>query len=451
MTVESSYLNSLFQESSVNQVFSDVSLVSNWLRIEVALVAAQAEFGLVPKEVVSALESAAQIENIDLSEMRNGFHRVGFPILPFVRQLAKACDPETARWIHYGATTQDILDTGAVLQIRDGLALIEDDIGGVIGALSELSRMHRDTVMAGRTFQQLAAPITFGYKVAIWLDEMLRHHDRLQELKPRVLVGQCSGAVGTFATLGEAGPAVQRAMMQKLGLGVPAISWHVARDSWAELVSVLAMIAATLGKIANEIAILMRSEIGEVSEPFETGRGASTTLPQKRNPISCEPIIAIAHRMRELVGSQVTAMIQEHERGVGQMHLEWLVIPDAFILSSASLSHARYILENLVVRTDRMKANLLMNGGQIMAEAVMMALAPKVGKQSAHEVVYRAAGRANDSGISLREALLADSEVSTHLSEAEIDSAMDPANYLGSAREMIDSVLSRAAEKGFPS
>ena len=446
-----SYFEHLFGTTAMRDLFSQSRQVQSWLDVEIALVRAQTEIGIISSDVAHKIEEAAKLDNIDFRSMKNEFSRIGFPILPFVHQLAKACDPETARWIHYGATTQDILDTGAVLQIREGLVLIEDDIGGVIGALSELSRTYRDTVMAGRTFQQLAAPITFGYKTAIWLDEMLRHHDRLQELKPRVLVGQCSGAVGTFATLGEDGPAVQKAMMDELGLRVPAISWHVARDSWAELMSVLAMIAATLGKIANEIAILMRSEIGEVSEPFETGRGASTTLPQKRNPISCEPIIAVAHRMRELVGSQMTAMIQEHERGVGQMHLEWLVIPDAFILLSGSLSHARYILENLVVRKDRMKANLMMNGGQIMAEAVMMALAPKVGKQAAHEVVYRAAGQANDSGISLRQALLADSEVSSHLSEAEIDSALDPTNYLGYAREMIESVLSLAAEKGFSS
>ena len=433
----------------MGEVFSDEARIEAWLDTEKALARAQAGHGVIPEDAARNIEAAAQLQHIDQAAMTEEFRRVGFPILPFVHQLAKACDAETARWLHYGATTQDILDTGAVLQIRRGLVLIEADLAGVIKALASLSHAHRDTVMAGRTFQQLAAPITFGYKTAIWLDELLRHHDRLQELKPRVLVGQCSGAVGTFATLGESGPAVLQTMMQDLGLNIPAISWHVARDSWAELVSVLAMIAATLGKIANEIAILMRSEIGELSEPYEPGRGASTTLPQKRNPISCEPIIATAHRMRELVGSEMTAMIQEHERGVGQMHIEWMVIPDAFILLSGSLAHARFILEHLVVREDRMKANLLMNGGQIMAEAVMMALAPRIGKQAAHKVVYRAAGQAYDTGVSLRDALVADTDVAGHLSEAEIDSALDPAHYVGSARQMIDTVLSRARNKGF--
>jgi len=431
----------------MRSVFSEARQVQSWLEVEAALVYAQSEVGIVSAAVARRMKNAARLDHIDLSAMREEFVGVGFPILPFVKQLAKACDPETAKWVHYGATTQDILDTGTVLQMREGLKLIENDIDGIIKALSRLSKKHRDTVMAGRTFQQLAAPITFGYKTAIWLDEMLRHHERLQQLKPRLLVGQCSGAVGTFATLGNKGMAVQTAMMEELGLGVPSISWHVARDSWAELVSVFAMIAATLGKIANEIAILMRSEIGEVSEPFATGRGASTTLPQKRNPISCEPIIAVAHRMRELANSQCTAMIQEHERGVGQMHLEWLVIPDAFVLLSGALSHSRFVLENLVVDEERMKTNLMMNGGLIMSEAAMMGLAPKIGKQEAHEVVYKAAAKANDSGISLKQALVADEYISGLLSEGELDSLLDPSNYTGSAGAMVDAVLGQVEER----
>jgi len=330
-----------------------------------------------------------------------------------------------------------------VLQMREGLAILENDLQGTIEALAELSQKHRNTVMAGRTFQQLAAPITFGYKSAIWLDELLRHKERLQQLKPRLMVGQCSGAVGTFATLGDKGILVQQKMMALLELEVPAISWHVARDTWAELVSWMAIVAASLGKIANEIGILMRSEIGELSEPFEIGRGASTTLPQKRNPIACEPIIANAHRMREMVGSQLSVMIQEHERGIGPMHLEWLVIPDAFVLLSGSLSHSRYILENLVVDTDRMKANLQLNGGLIMSEAVMMGLAPKIGKKKAHDLVYKAAATAQDSGISLKEALSEEEAISGLLNSDELDNLINPLNYVGSAGAMVDAVLEK--------
>jgi len=297
--------------------------------------------------------------------------------------------------------------------------------------------------MAGRTFQQLAAPITFGYKAAVWLDEMLRHRERIQQLKERVLVGQCAGAVGTFATLKDKGIAVQELMMTYLELKTPDITWHTARDSWAEIVNDFAMISATFAKIANEIAILMRSEVGELSEPFEVGRGASTTLPQKRNPISCEPIIAIAPKMRELASSQLTAMIQEHERGVGQMNIEWMVIPEAFILMSGSLKHTRFLLENLWVGEENMRKNLNLGGGLLMSESVMMGLAPKVGKAKAHHLVYDAAGKAYESGITLKEALMSEPEITNELDEEEIDTLTDPINYIGCVEEMIQKVLQR--------
>jgi 3-carboxy-cis,cis-muconate cycloisomerase len=441
--IDSSYYRDMFGTAAMRAVFSDNARLEAWLAVEVALARAQVRTGVIPAGVDEQLAAVAQVERLDLDAMKAEFDKVGFPILPFVKQLTKACDPETARWVHYGATTQDILDTGMVLQIRAGIALVEQDLEGIIAALAVQARKNRDTVMAGRTFQQLAAPITFGYKVAVWLDELLRHRERVQQLKPRVLVGQCAGAVGTFATLGDKGMDVQRALMQELDLAVPAITWHTARDTWAELLGLWAMIGATLSKIANEVAILMRSEVGELSEPFETGRGASTTLPQKRNPIACEPIIANAHRLREMASSQLCAMVQEHERGVGQMHIEWMVVPESFVLLSGSLHHARLILEKLVVAPATMRANLDLGGGLLMSEAVMMGLAPKVGKAQAHHLVYAAAAKAMDQGHTLREALLADAEVCAHLSEAEIDALIDPANYTGSAGAMVDAVLRR--------
>ena len=429
-------------------IFSEDNRLLKWIDTEIALAKAQEEIGLIPKGTAAKIHKVAILNNLDLAAMQAEFDRIGFPILPFVKQLTKVCDPETARWVHYGATTQDILDTGMVLQMRDGLELVEQNINSIIKALVALAKKHRNTVMAGRTFQQLAAPITFGYKAAIWLDEILRHHERLQEIKPRVLMGQCAGAVGTFATLGNKGLEVQRIMMEELGLGVPDITWHTARDRWSELVSWMAMLASTLAKIATEVATLMRSEVGELSEPFETGRGASTTLPQKRNPIACEPIIANAHRMRELASSQMTAMIQEHERGaLGQMHLEWTVIPDAFLFLSGALYHSRLILENLWVDTENMRKNLDLQGGLIMSEAVMMGLASKVGKSKAHHMVYTVASKATDAGITLREAILTERDMMEHISEIELDKMLDPANYTGSAGEMVDAVLAKVQRK----
>ncbi len=441
--IDSNYYRDMFGTAEMREVFSDKARLQAWIDTEIALAKAQVQLGIIPQGIDTELEKLAKIEKLNVDEMKADFDRVGFPILPFVKQLNKACDPETARWIHYGATTQDILDTGMVLQIKKGLQIVEEELDAIIKATAHLSKKYAKTVMAGRTFQQLAAPVTFGYKAGVWLDEMLRHRERLQQLKKRVLVGQCAGAVGTFATLGDKGIEVQELMMSYLQLEIPAITWHTARDSWAEVVNLFAMICATFAKIANEVAILMRSEVGELSEPFEVGRGASTTLPQKRNPISCEPIIAIAPKMRELASSQLTAMIQEHERGVGQMNIEWMVIPEAFVLMSGSLKHTCYILENLWVGEKTMRKNLDLGGGLLMSESVMMGLAPKVGKAKAHHLVYDAAGKAYEKGITLKEALLAEPEITQELSEEEINNLIDPINYIGCVEEMIEQVLSK--------
>lgn len=439
-SLDSTYYKDMFGTNAMRTVFSDEARLVSWLQAEVALAQAQAKVGIIPAAAAEDI-AAIQLDSIDLDAMKSEFDRVGFAILPFVHQLNKVCPPESARWLHFGATTQDILDTGMVLQMREGLRIVESGMQQIREALTSLVEKYRDTVMAGRTFKQVAAPITFGYKVAVWLDEWLRHLERLQELRPRLLVGQCSGAVGTFASIGQQGAVVQQEMMKTLGLSVPRISWHTARDTWAESVAFLASLSATLAKIATEVSTLMRSEIGEVSEPFETGRGASTTLPQKRNPISSEPVIACAHKIRECAASQWVAMIQEHERGIGHIEIERMVIPEAFILASGALHHATVILENLLVDPDRMRTNLDSGGGLVMAEAVMMGLAPKVGKKTAHDWIYKAAGTAYEQGRTLKDSLLSDMKVMQHLSEAEIDRLLDPANYLGITATMIDTVL----------
>lgn len=440
---DSFYYSNMFSTSAMVEVFSDEGRINAWLATEVALAKGEARVGVIPQQAADNIAEAARLDNLDLQAMKAEFDKVGFPIMPLVHQLAKACDPESARWVHWGSTTQDIIDTGLVLQMRDGLALLEQDLEALIDALAALAAKHRNTVMAGRTFQQQAAPITFGYKAAVWLDEMLRHQERLDELKKRVLVGQCAGAVGTLATLGQDGLAVQHAMMEELGLAAPAVTWHTARDSWAEMVNWLVLVTSTLGKVATEIATLMRTEVNEVREPYQTGRGASSTLPQKRNPIACPRIIAIAHRMREFSGAQFSAMIQEHERAVGAMPIEWMVIPEAFILASGSLSQSLEILRDLDVDAAQMRANLDLCGGLLMAEAVMMGVAPITGRNQAHDLVFTAAGRANDASKTLREVLVQDEAIMQHISVERLDELLDPANYTGSAGAMVDQVLAK--------
>ena len=288
----------------MREVFSDRARMTAWLDVEVALATAQARVGVIPLEVAERIACAAKFENLDVAAMKEHYDRVGFPISPLVKQLAGVCDPESAKWIHWGATTQDVIDTGLVLQMREGLILIEADLEAIAKALETLVNEHRTTVMAGRTFQQYAAPITFGYKAAVWLDEILRHQERLPGLKERALMGQLGGAVGTLATLGDRGYEVRHEFMKELSLPEPAISWHTARDGWAELIHWLGMVGATLGKFATEIAVLMRSEVGELREPAHRRQDRDLVRPGRPQGARRTRADAWADAQRCALGSQ---------------------------------------------------------------------------------------------------------------------------------------------------
>lgn len=439
--IDSDYYKDMFGSARMHALFSDEARFQGWLDFEAGLARAQARLGIIPEAAAEEITAKAKVEYIDTAAMKAEFDRVGFPILPIVHQLAKAVSKETARYVHWGSTTQDVTDTGMVLQIRNGLDLLDELLSDLEKVLAKLAKRHRDTIMVGRTMQQQAAPITFGYKVAIWLAEVRRHRERLLAMRPRVLLGQVAGAVGTNATLGDRGLEVLRATMRELGLVEPPISWHVSRDNWTEVTSLLAMVGATTAKIGLEIALLMRTEVGEAGEPFVTGRGASSTLPQKRNPITCQPLIAAGKMLREKAALAFDAMVQDHERATGPMHLEWSILPEAFVIAGGAVENALSILDGLAVDEKRMAANLDLLRGMVMSEAVMMGLAPHIGRNQAHDVVYEACAKCADGGLTLREVLLTDERISAKLSEAEIDAMLDPANYLGCAREMVDQVL----------
>lgn len=443
--IDSVYFGSTFRDATLHRVFSDRSRFAAWLDVESSLARAQARLGLIPAEAAEAITAAAKVENIDITAMTEEYQKVGFPILPLVNQLAKACDEDSARWIHWGATTQDIIDTGTALQMKEAFVILAGQLDEVIGAVAKLAEDHRTTVMAGRTFQQQAAPVTFGFKAAVWLAELLRHRERLPDVKRRALVCQFGGAVGTLATLGDRGSDVVRELSLELGLEEPAISWHTSKDGWAEAVFWIAIVGATLAKIATEVATLMRTEVDEIREPYQPGKGGSSTMPQKRNPVACPIIISIGNRLREHVGSQLNAMVQEHERGVAAMPLEWMVIPEAFVLLSGSLQHSISMLEDLAVDDKQMLKNLSMGGGLLMAEAVMMGIAPIIGRNQAHNLVHSAAGKAWDQQITLREALLSDKRIRELLSADDIDKLINPANYTGCTDNMITNVLEKLA------
>jgi len=439
--IDSAYYKDMFTSPRMHALFDDNARFQAWLDFEAGLARAQARLGIIPESAAKEITEKAKVANIDAAAMKAEFDKVGFPILPIVHQLAKAVSPETARYVHWGSTTQDVIDSGMALQIRAGLDLLDEMLGQVQDMLADLAERHRDTLMVGRTMQQQASPVTFGYKVAVWLAEIYRHRKRLAEIRPRAQVGQVAGAAGTNATLGDRGLDVLCETMKELGLETPPITWHVARDGWTDVAILLGMVGASMARLGQEVALLMRTEVGELGEPYESGRGASSTLPQKRNPILCQPLVAAGRMLREKAALAIDAMVQEHERSVGMHHLEWSILPEAFVLAGGALENALAILDGLVVDVERMRANLDMTNGMVMSEAVMMGLAPHIGRNTAHDVVYEACARCNDEGVTLRDALLEDPRISGHLSEAEIDAMLDPANYLGTAREMVDQVL----------
>ncbi|MBL8673987.1 MAG: adenylosuccinate lyase family protein, partial [Rhodospirillales bacterium] len=334
-----------------------------------------------------------------------------------------------------------IMDTAVVLQVRAALDLVADDLDATRRALAALARKHRDTPMAGRTHLQQALPVTFGYKAAIWLAALDRHAERLAQLRPRVLVVQFAGAAGTLASIGAKGLDAQRELAAELELGVPASTWHVARDGLAEVVNALALLAGSLGKIAFDVMMMMATEFGEAFEPFVHGRGASSTMPQKRNPISSELILAASKIARQQAGLMLDSLVTDFERATGPWHVEWAAIPEAFLATASALHQAKFMLGGLIVDAARMRRNLDITSGLIVAEAVMMGLAPFIGRQPAHDLVYDSCRLAAERGGTLLDALLESAEIAKHLDRDALARLCDPANYLGLAPVMVDRVL----------
>lgn len=432
----------MFGTAEMRAVFADEALVGRYIEAEVALARAQARLGVVPKEAAQAIEAAAKSIRIDFDKLRAETEIVGYPILPLVHQLSEAAG-EAGRYVHWGATTQDIMDTANVLQIRAALQIVTRDLCEVRDILATMAKKYRDTPMAGRTHLQQALPVTFGYKAAVWLSSIDRHIERIDQALPRILLGEFSGAAGTLASVGEGGLEMQKLFCEELGLHQPSITWHVARDGIAEAVTLLGLITGTLGKIATDVMLLSSSEFGEVSEPFVPGRGASSTMPQKRNAISSELMLAAAKAVRQHVATMLDGMIHDLERATGPWHLEWVSLPESFLLTASSLANAKFMLAGLVVHEKRMLENLDLTRGLIVAEAVMMAAAPKLGRQHAHDVVYDACRKAIEGGGQLADILAEVPEITEALGGKEaIRRHCDPANYLGLCGPMVDRVLS---------
>jgi 3-carboxy-cis,cis-muconate cycloisomerase len=437
-------LDPLFTTDAMREIFSDRRKLQGMLEFEAALARALARAGVAPEFAVEPIVAQCNPNNFALDPLAREAALAGNLAIPLVKVLTAAVaksDPKAAGFVHWGATSQDAIDTGLVLQLRDALDLLHRELLQFSATLARVAEKHQATLLAGRTWLQQASPVTLGLKVAGWLDAIHRQQARIAHARNEVLTLQFGGAVGTLAALGEKGPAVAAALASDLKLKVPSIPWHTHRDRFAEVATALGLLVGTLGKIARDISLLAQTEIGEVLEPAETGRGGSSTLPHKRNPVGSAVVLAAAIRVPALVSVMLTAMVQEHERGVGGWHAEWETLPEIFLLAAGALAHMAHVGDGMEVYEEHMTYNLGATHGLILSEAIAIALAKHIGRSPAHQLVEHAAHRALESGRPLRDLLLEDQEVRAHLSPAEVDSLLDHKNYTGSAASMIQQVL----------
>lgn len=433
-----------FGTPEMRAVWSEQARLAAQLAVEGALARAEGDLGVIPARAAGRIAAAASGE-FDLAALAEAGAKAMHSLNATVAALQHAAG-DAGEWVHFGVTTQDVVDTGAVLQIRDGLAILRRDLRAVAGDLAVLARRHRDTPMAGRTHYVQALPTTFGFKVAVWLDELLRHLGRLDDVAGRVLTGNINGGVGTAASLGGRGRAVEEATLALLDLAAPTISWQSSRDRIAEYAQLLALISASLGKIATELSSLMHTEIGEVDEPFAMGKIGSTTMPHKRNPALLEGAAALTAPIKHAAALALDGMATVHERDAISWRAEWIALPELHIYLAGQLATLHRVLAGLVVHDDAMLRNLQLQGGLILSERAMFELGGRLGKQTAHQVVYEAAMAAIDTGRTLAELLAGDPRVSASFTRSDIESWLDPLTYLGDAPAAVDRVLARAAE-----
>ena len=438
-------LGVLYGSDAMRAVFDETAYFQRMLDVEAALARVQARLGIIPAEAAEAITQAAQFDKLDPAELAASARNVGYPVVGVVAGLSRAAGTHGG-WTHWGATTQDIMDTATVMQAREGLALVRAALCTMIAALVSQADRQRATVMAGRTHLQQALPTSFGLKCATWAMPLISHVERLDQLRPRLERVSFGGAAGTLASLGDQGIAVMEGLASELGLGASPAPWHVCRDSLAETMSLLGLICGSLAKLATDTTLLAQTEVGEMAEPYVAGRGASSTMPQKRNPIASEYVLAAARAVQALVPVMQGAMAQDHERATGPWQAEMLALPQGFVLTHGALLHASAIAEGMVVDAARMRRNLDLTGGLIVAEAVMMGLAPHLGRGEAHHVVKHACDVALRESIPLMDALARDPAVATRLDRAAIARLTDPALYLGSTDTFIDRVLAAARD-----
>ena len=444
--IDSELFRDQFGTQTMREIFSDQVTVQRWLDVEAALAKVQAEMGIIPPAAAQEIIRQSKVENIDLARLKAEMDRTAHPIVPLLRAMKNVCAGDAGEYIHWGATTQDIMDTGTILQVRDALDVIESDYRALYANTCELARKYRDQVMVGRSHGQQALPITFGFKAAGWAEELRRNFQRLRQMRERVLVGQFSGAVGTLAALGQPGIEVQERLFQELGLGCPVITWHTSRDSMAELICTMAIACGTAGKIAHEIFSLQKTETAELEEPFATGKVGSSTMPHKRNPPICEGVIAVNRIVKSTVTLAIEGIVADHERDKVVLQSEREYIGKVFNLTHAAIKKMVFVTGGLSVRTQNMERNLFTQQGLLMSESVMMGLSEALGRQEAHEILYQICMDVFEKQTPLKDALMQNEEITQRLSESEIDQMLAPHAYIGHATTFVDKVLAQSLE-----
>jgi 3-carboxy-cis,cis-muconate cycloisomerase len=436
--------------AEANAIWSPRATVQAMLDVEAALARASAAHGVIPASAVERIVAACNADHIDADALMAGAAAGGNLAIPLVKQLTavvKASDAEAAKYVHWGATSQDIIDTGVVLQLRAAFDLIDADLLELAGALAQQAQAHKQTPMIGRTWLQQALPITLGLKFAQWLDAVTRHRQRLKEVKTRVETLQFGGAAGTLASLRDNALPVAQSLADDLKLQLPALPWHTQRDRIAEAAAFLGMLTGTLGKIARDISLMMQTELGEVAEPAAAGKGGSSTMPHKRNPVGCAAVLTAATRAPNLVATIFAGMVQEHERALGGWQAEWEALPDLARLTAGALSSINAIVPSMEIDVERLAANLGVTNGLILGEAVMLALGDAIGRLDAHKLVEAASKASIANGTSLFDALAANETVTRHLSHDQLKQLLDPANYVGQAQAFVDAAIAHSKKQ----
>ncbi len=437
-------LGPLFASDAMAAVFNDRARLQAMLDFEAALAHAEASVSLFPAAAAASIARACKADLLDIAALARDTAQAGNPAIPLVKQLTALVakhDAAAARFVHWGATSQDAIDTGLVLQVRAALTRVEPDLQRLTAALAALADTHAKTVMIGRTLLQQAVPVTFGLKAAGWLAAVERTRAQLAEAGRAAQVLQFGGAAGTLAALGDRGLDVAAALANELDLVLPELPWHGHRDRLVDLAAALGLLVGTLGKMARDLSLLMQTEVAEAFEPAGQGRGGSSTMPHKRNPIACAVALAAATRVPNLVATLLAAMPQEQERGLGGWHAEWETLPEIFLLASGALHHMADAIAGLTLDPKRMRENIEAARGLVMAEAVTMALADRIGRQEAHHLVEAACRRALAEGAHLRDALAREPAVMAHLTPDALGRLFAPESYLGMAERLVQRVL----------